>query len=324
MKNYCKLAGAVLCSAMLFSWTGAAQAQVRKQEEKPAMQAEKLPDIKTMNLGGNVYMLVGRGGNVGLLAGDDGNFLIDDQYAHMAPKILAAVKAVNGKPVRFLLNTHYHGDHSGGNAVMQAHGADIIAHDNVRKRLTTPTDSKLWKRTIEPTVPETWPVLTYSENATLYLNGATVHIYHTPDAHTDGDSIVHFVEANVIHMGDNFFNRMLPFIDVDSGGSVDGVIAAHDIALALANEGSKIIPGHGDLASRADLQASRDRLVDMRDMIRARIEAGEGLAAILADNPLEKYAEYASFITPEILAEIIFRSLTDSSPALVVGENRFD
>ena len=290
------------------------QAQEKTNVEKPVakQQQPKLPDVKTTDLGNGIYMLMGQGGNIGVSSGPDGMVVIDDQYARMAPKIQAALADISDKPVRFLINTHYHGDHAGGNVEMHKHGADIIAHDNVRKRLSTPTQNKLWNQTVEPMPEAAWPVITYSEHSTLYLNGQTIVLTHVPNAHTDGDSIVYFAQADVLHMGDIFFNNMLPYIDVDGGGSVNGMIAALDLGLFLSFADTKIIPGHGPLASKADLQKSYDMLVDMRDMIAARIEAGENIDTILENNPLEKYNDQAAFIEPGLMAKIIFRSLTES------------
>lgn len=278
--------------------------------EKTKAEKPKLPDVTTTDLGNGIYMLIGQGGNIGVSNGADGMVVIDDQYARMAPKIQAALKDISDKPVRFLINTHYHGDHAGGNVEMHKHGADIIAHDNVRKRLTTPTINKVWNSTVEPMPEAAWPVITFSDNSTLYLNKQTIRLIHAPSAHTDGDSIVYFPEANVLHMGDNFFHNMLPYIDVDGGGSVDGMIAAQEKGLALANAETKIIPGHGPLATKADLQKFRDILVDMRGLIQTRIDAGENIDTILKNNPIEKYKEYASFIQPDLMAKIVYRSLS--------------
>ncbi len=255
-------------------------------------------------------MLMGQGGNIGVLSGADGLIVIDDQYARMAPKIQVALGEISDKPVRFLINTHYHGDHAGCNVEMHAHGADIIAHDNVRKRLMTSTENKVWNSTVEPMPKAAWPVITFSQNSSLYLNGQTISLTHAPHAHTDGDSLVYFAPANVLHMGDNFFHKMLPYIDVDGGGSINGMIAAQETGLALANADTKIIPGHGPLATKADSQKFHDVLVDMRNMIQVRIDAGDDIETILKSNPIEKYKEYASFIQPDLMAKIIYRSLS--------------
>lgn len=281
-----------------------------KAEPAKAEEVKKTKDIEATDLGGGVHMLVGEGGNIGVFSGADGHLVVDDQFERMVPKILAAIKAIDDKPVRYLINSHYHGDHSGGNIGMREHGADIIAHDNVRVRLSTPTENKLWGRTTQPVDEAAWPVITYSDGSTIYINGSAVQMIHVPNAHTDGDSLIYFEGADVLHMGDTFFHNMLPYIDVDSGGAINGMIAAHDKALGMITDKTKIIPGHGALASKADLQNTRDMLVDMRDIIAAEIATGDDLDTILARNPLEKYAEYGRWITPEIMTKIIFRSLS--------------
>ena len=289
-----------------------AQTSNDDKEEKAAepVVEREIPNIITTELGGGVSMLTGAGGNIGVFSGDDGHVVIDDQFDHMVPNILNAVKEIADKPIKYVVNTHYHGDHTGGNVAMHAHGADILAHDNVRKRLSTPTENKQWGRTTEPVAEEAWPVLTYSSATTLYMNGGTVKIIHAANGHTDGDSLVHFMPANVLHMGDNFFFEMLPYIDVDGGGSIDGMIAAHDLALSMVDDETKIIPGHGRLASKAGLQETRDMLADMRALIQSGINQGESLDTIITRNPLEKYAKYGKWITPKIMTEITFRSLT--------------
>jgi len=290
--------------------TDATQKETPKKTEIKAEEVKKTADIVATDLGGGIHMLVGEGGNIGVFSGEDGHLVVDDQFERMVPKILAAIKSIDDKPVRYLINSHYHGDHSGGNIGMREHGADIIAHDNVRVRLSTPTENKLWGRTTEPVDEAAWPVITYSEGSTIYINGGAVEMIHVPNAHTDGDSLIYFKDANVLHMGDTFFNNMLPYIDVDSGGAINGMIAAHDTALSMINDTTKIIPGHGELATKADLQKTRDMLADMRDIIKAEIATGDDLDTILARNPLEKYTEYGRWITPEIMTKIIFRSLS--------------
>ncbi len=304
-----------LAALSLFAITACADSSkvgADTQDKKPATtQANPLPDIETTDLGSGIYMFKGLGGNIGVLNGSDGLIVIDDQYARMAPKIQAALKTISNTSVRFLINTHYHGDHAGGNVEMHAHGADIIAHDNVYTRLSTPTRNEVWDTTVQPMDKAAWPVITYSKNATLHLNGQTISLIHTPHAHTDGDSIVYFAPANIVHMGDNFFNGLLPYIDVDGGGSINGMIAAHEKALTMSNANTKIIPGHGPMATKADLVKTHAMLVDMRNMVKARMDAGETIDDILANNPIEKYKQYASFITPEMMAKITFRSLSE-------------
>ncbi|PHS38632.1 MAG: MBL fold metallo-hydrolase [Robiginitomaculum sp.] len=309
-----KITKTIIAALAIFTisiWSQNVNAQSNKPKTKPASaQKPALPDIKITPLGNGLYMFAGQGGNIGVSNGADGLVVIDDQYARMAPKILAALETISDKPLRFLINTHYHGDHTGGNVEMHKHGADIIAHDNVRKRLSTPTENKVWNVTVQAVPKEAWPVITYSENSTLHLNGQTIKLIHVAQAHTDGDSLVYFPKANVLHMGDNFFNGMLPYIDVDGGGSINGMIAAQQLALSLADENTKIIPGHGPLSNKAELQYFNDALVDMRDLVQVRLEAGDSMEMLLKDNPLKKYEKYSSFIQPDLMAKIIFRSLS--------------
>lgn len=306
-----KFAKALPFAALLISATACNQTSAQTSDDKIETQPEReIADIVTTSVGGGVSMLVGEGGNIGVFSGEDGHLVIDDQFDYMVPKIIEAIKQIDDKPIKYVVNTHYHGDHAGGNVEMHEHGADIVAHDNVRKRLTTPTENKQWNSTTQPMAPEAWPVITYSNTSTLYMNGGSVSIVHTPNGHTDGDSIIHFMPANVLHMGDNFFFEMLPYIDVDGGGSINGMIAAHDRALSLANDQTKIIPGHGELTNKAGLQQTRDMLADIRDIIQSGIDAGEDVNTLIARNPLEKYTKYGKWITPKIMTEITYRSLT--------------
>lgn len=278
---------------------------------KTAAASEKTQYALTKSdLGQGVYMLAGQGGNIGVSAGADGIFVIDDQFARFIPTILNEIKAISDGPIKFVINTHYHGDHSGGNAGMREAGATIIAHDNVRARMSTSNENKFWGRTVEATAPEAWPALTFSENMTFHFNGQTVEAVHVPNAHTDGDAIIYFREADILHMGDNFFNGMFPYVDIDGGGSVDGMIAALDRGLALAGEKTQIIPGHGPMSSKADMKAARDMLADVQARVKKHIDSGKKLDAILAENPLEDYAQYAAFINQENMIKIAYRSLT--------------
>ena len=289
-----------------------AAATPEKVEEKATKKAEAapadLPKITTTDLGGGVYMLVGRGGNVGVSIGDDGVIMIDDQFDNMSQPLMDAILQLTDQPVRFLLNTHYHGDHTGGNEAFGKSGASIIAHDNVHARMSTQTYNPLWDRTTQPSDPAARPVLTYSEDASFHMNGQTAYAIHTPAAHTDGDSIIYFSGADVLHMGDNFFNGMFPFIDTGAGGTVDGMIAAHETALNRTGEATKIIPGHGPLASRADLKAAQAALIEARDKVKARIAAGDNVEAAIAADPLAGMEDMEGFINKERMIRIIYAS----------------
>ena len=247
--------------------------------------------VRSTLLARGVYMLQGSGGNIGLSVGDDAVFLVDDQFAPLTPKILAAIAAITPKPVRFVLNTHWHFDHTGGNENLGRAGALIVAHDNVRKRMSTEQFIEALNRR-EPAAPSgALPVVTFNDVVTFHINGDSVVATHVPPAHTDGDAIVHFVKANVIHMGDVFHNAGLPFVDRSSGGSIDGVINTADRALGIANAETKIIPGHGPLADRARLKAWRDAIASLRDRMRQAIAAGQTVDQVLAANITAAYAK---------------------------------
>src|SRR6185369_3511798 len=208
---------ALILVSVLFSLTAVAQTDRFAKVE-----------IKTTKLADTIYMLEGEGGNIGVSAGDDGVFLIDDQFAPLTARILAAVKAISDKPVRMLLNTHWHFDHTGGNENLGKTGVVIVAQDNVRKRLVTKTPIEFFKSAYGPTPAAGLPVITFKETVTFHVNGDEATAIHAPNAHTDGDSIIHFRKANVVHMGDTYFNGLYPFIDTGTNGTVQGMIAAAD------------------------------------------------------------------------------------------------
>ncbi|HEX6202423.1 MAG TPA: MBL fold metallo-hydrolase [Thermoanaerobaculia bacterium] len=269
-------------------------------------------EIKTVSVAPGVWMLVGAGGNIGVSAGADGVFLVDDQYAPLTPKILAAVKGVSERPVRFVVNTHWHGDHTGGNENLGGAGAVIVAHDNVRQRMSTDQFMAAFDRTVPASPPAALPVITFAGGVTFHLNGDTLEVVHLPAGHTDGDSAVIWREADVIHAGDLFFNGGYPFVDLGSGGSVDGLIAAVDRLLERAGEGTKIIPGHGALASRADLAAYAEMLKATRAAVAALIAEGKSREEVLAAEPLAAWDEKwgGGFINAERFTGTLFDSLT--------------
>ena len=223
----------------------------------PAQQDFSKVEIKATKLTGTTYMLTGAGGNIGLSAGEDAVFVIDDQFAPLTPRILAAIAAITPKPVKFVLNTHWHFDHTGGNENLGKAGAIIVAHHNVRKRMSTDQVIEFINMKTRPDPKEALPVLTFSADMTFHINGEEVRAIHMPNAHTDGDSVVHFTGSDVVHMGDIYFNGFYPFIDAESGGSADGVVAACDKVLAFVTDKTRIIPGHGPLSSRPTAMSSR-------------------------------------------------------------------
>lgn len=263
--------------------------------------------IRVERLAPGVAVLFGRGGNIGLSYGSDGNILIDDQYAPLTERILAAIRTLDPDPIRFVINTHWHGDHTGGNENVGRTGAVIVAHDNVRRRMSM--EQVVRGAAVRPSPSGALPVVTFSEGVTFHLNGDDIRVVHVEHAHTDGDALVYWTRANVLHMGDTFFNGMLPFIDLDSGGSIDGAIVAVSAGLALANDGTAIIPGHGPIAHRADLVRYRDMLIDLRSRVGQGIAAGRTLDAIKAERHADGYGPPDGFISPDALIETIYRSL---------------
>jgi glyoxylase-like metal-dependent hydrolase (beta-lactamase superfamily II) len=262
-------------------------------------------------------MLTGAGGNMAVSAGSDGVFLVDDQYAPLTDKIRAAVKVLSDRPIRFVLNTHFHGDHTGGNENLGKDGAVIVAHDNVRKRMSVEKFNKLFNLTSPPSPAIALPLVTFAESVTFHLNGEDVDAVHVPPAHTDGDVVVFFRKANVIHGGDTVFNGMYPVVDLSSGGSVDGMIGATDRVLAAADASTKIIPGHGPLATKADVKAYRDMLVASRDAILPLVKAGKTLDEVKAAKPTaaldEKWGK--GFIKPDLWVTIVWSSYGGKEPA---------
>jgi len=270
-------------------------------------------EIETIEVAPSVHMLVGSGGNIGISTGSDGILVIDDQYAPLTEKILAAIKAISDRPVDFVVNTHWHGDHTGGNENMGKAGAVIVAHRNVRARMSTEQFSSFFNRTTPPSPPGALPVVTFAEDVSFHFNGDELHVFHVEPAHTDGDSVVHWRSTNVFHMGDLFFNGGYPYIDLGSGGSADGIIAAANRVLELANDESKIIPGHGELSNKKELTAYRDMMVEVRSRISEHVTAGKSLEQVLAAKPTQDLdAQWGTgFIKGNQITEFVYRSLSN-------------
>jgi glyoxylase-like metal-dependent hydrolase (beta-lactamase superfamily II) len=288
------------------------------QAARPAVQPAPPPqpdwaavEIKSEKVADGIYMLTGQGGNIGLSVGKSGTFVIDDQYAPLTDKILAAIKAITPDAVRFVVNTHWHGDHTGGNENMGKAGAFVVAHENVRKRMSAEHFNTIFQRTTPPSPEGALPVVTFAEGVTFWWNGEEIRVTHVPPAHTDGDAVVHFVKADVVHMGDLFFNGGYPFIDTSSGGKVDGVIAAADRALAASSDKTRIIPGHGPLATKSDLQAYRDVVKTIRDRVAKLKAEGKTREQVLAAKLTADFdAKWGTgFIGAERMAGLVFDSL---------------
>ena len=259
---------------------------------------------QTTDVGHGIYMLVGEGGNIGLCVGEDGVFLIDDQFAPLTPKLLTAIAKITDQPVDYVINTHWHGDHTGGNANLAKEGALIVAHDNVRARMSAPGRRQSPK--------EALPVITFSETTTFHLNGHEIHAFHPKNAHTDGDAIIHFKDVDVIHAGDVLFNGMYPFIDLNSGGSVDGYLAAMNRLADIAGPNTKIIAGHGPIAGKKDVQTSIRMLEKAKALVAKEVATGKNLEAVQAADPLaDLHEDWAwAFITGERFTEILYNDLS--------------
>ena len=264
--------------------------------------AQNEVNIKTIPVSNNVYMLVGQGGNIGVSVGDDGVFVIDDQFAQLTPKILEAIKNLSDNKIQYVVNTHYHGDHTGGNANMEKVGAKIIAHDNVYKRLA------------EGNAAQGLPVITFNDKLSIHINDEEVMVFHTDNAHTDGDAMLYFTKNNVLHTGDNYFHKRYPYIDVNSGGSIDGYIDAVKMALMVIDENTKIIPGHGDLSNKAEYASFLEMLIKLRANVQVEIDKGKSEVEIVANSDITKEYDDLSyswnFINSEKIRRAIYKGLT--------------
>jgi len=267
--------------------------------------------IQTIQVSDGVYMLVGRGGNIGVSVGEDGVLLIDSQFAELSEKVKAAIAEIDSGPIRFVLNTNWHYDHARGNAPLGQAGAVIMAHSKSRERMTAEQYHPFFDLRI-PAYPETaLPVVTFADSITLHLNNDEIQVFHLETAHSDADLAFYFRRANVIHLGDLYFVGGYPFIDVPHDGSIDGLISAVDRVLSMIDENTKVIPGHGRLSNREELQEYRDMLVTVRDRIKRQIKEGKTLEEIIASKPTADFDEARKqMIPPDDFVKIIFKDLS--------------
>ena len=280
--------------------------------------------MKVTRVAGNVYMLQGAGGNIGASIGDDGIVIVDDQYAPLAEKIQAALKGISDKPVRFIINTHYHGDHTGGNAYFQKQ-AQIIAHDNVRKRLETGGalgNGSSVHKDVAPAAKEALPIITFDHDVTVHLNGEDIRALFFPAGHTDGDSIIFFPKSNVVHMGDDFVTYGFPFIDVDSGGSINGMIDGVEKVIAQAQADVKIIPGHGPVSSLDDVRTYLTMLKETREVVATALKEGKSLDQMKQAKLLDPWKKYSGdFINEDAFLETLYNSLTGQKNGKFIKHN---
>ena len=268
--------------------------------------------ITTTELADGIYVMFGAGGNMGLSVGEDGTFLIDDQFAPLSDKIMAAIGDVTDDDVEFLLNTHWHGDHTGGNEAFGNAGAIIVAHDNTRVRMTEEQFREIFNQTYPPSPMAALPIVTFNDEISFHWNGDTIRAFHVAPAHTDGDAILHFENADIFHMGDTFFNGFYPFIDVYSNGDINGIIAAGYRVLAMSNENSQIIPGHGPMATPDDLRDWLQVIRVTRESVQNLIDRGLSEDEVVAARPTAEFDEQygGGFMNPETYNRLLYQSLS--------------
>ena len=292
---------------------GIAVASIAAFPTSSAIAQPEAVEFETQAITDNIHVLLGGGGNVGVFTGDDGVFLIDDSLAPATEQLLAAVAEISDSPIEYVINTHWHFDHTGGNEALGETGTLIVAHDNVRERMSVDVFIESINQEFPASPDIALPVITFSDAVTFHINDEAVSVFHIKNAHTDGDAIVHFPEANVIHMGDTYFNGFYPFIDLESGGSLDGTIAAADQLLGLADRDTTIIPGHGPLSNVAQLEVYRNMLVDVRDRASEAIDEGMTLEEFLASDPTADLDEAwgGGFMDPEAFQTIVYTDLSN-------------
>ena len=292
---------------LLFTLTSTANSVNAQEDENVTITTTKLTN--------NTYMLKGSGGNIIVSVGQDGVFMVDDQFAPLTEKIKQAISNITDQPVKFVINTHWHSDHTGGNENFGELGAIIVSHDNVKKRLSTEQFSEFFNRTVPPLSEKGLPIITFSDNMTIFQNGDEIRIIHVDNGHTDGDSIVYFAKSNVIHVGDDFTDKSYPFIDISSGGSIDGLISSLQTISSIIDEETKVISGHTEISNKTKVNDLTSMLVDVRQNVSQMIEDGKSLEEIIAVQPTSNYDGIYyehSTIKPEDFVTHIYQSLTKS------------
>jgi glyoxylase-like metal-dependent hydrolase (beta-lactamase superfamily II) len=297
----------VICCGFLLGIAAAQQQDFSKVE------------IKVTKVAGTVYMLQGAGGNIGVSVGEDGILIVDDQYAPLADKIKAALKGITDKPVKFVLNTHWHGDHTGGNEIF-GQGAPVIAHSNVRKRMVA--GGKYAFGDVPPAPKGALPVITFDDRLVVHINGEDIRAIHFPNGHTDGDIVVYFTQSNVVHMGDDFFTGRFPFIDLLSGGSVKGLIGGVEKVLADLPPNVKVIAGHGALGTPDDLRTYLAMLKETAGAVEAALKQGKTLDQLKQERVLGKWDKWGSgFISTDRFIEILYNDLSGKKVGQFVTHN---
>jgi len=291
----------VVCSTIVLLCTAPQFSQAQQTDYSKV-------EIKATKISGNVYMLEGSGGNIGVSVGEDGILIVDDQFAPLADKIKAALKQLGEGKLKFVLNTHWHGDHTGGNQVFGP-DAPIIAHDNVRKRMSTEQRSEFFKQTTPASPKEALPVITFNQSLSVHFNGEEIRVIHFPQGHTDGDSVIFFTKSNVVHMGDDFFSNRFPFVDLESGGSVQGLIKNIADIIPKLPPDVKLIPGHGPISTVDDLKAYHRMLVTTTDIVQQKMKAKKSLDQIKKEGLPEEWKSWGTgFIKTDLWLEIVYRS----------------
>ncbi len=273
--------------------------------------AQEAQQLKAINVTGNITVIEGMS-NTAILTGKDGIFMIDTQSPELIDQLITKIAEISKQPIRFIANTHYHFDHSGGNEKAANTGAVIIANDNVRKRMSTEQRMDMFNTTTPPSPITALPVITFSKDVTFYINGEEVHVFHIGAGHTDGDAIVHFRNADVIHIGDLYFNGLYPYIGIEAGGSINLMIQVGNTILGMINDSTRIIPGHGPIAKKAEYAEYLEMLTGVRDAIRRQIDAGKSLKEVIASKPLQAFdAKWGKgMFTSDRFAELVYADLS--------------